>query len=108
MRITVATATLALASLGLSFAADGQAAMTRMRTNIPPEALGPALRSLAKELNFQIVYASKDVALLRTHCAISRFGPTRFPDLGPTFPEFPAEPSERMFTRLSSSPQACG
>jgi hypothetical protein len=23
--------------------------------------------------------------------AISRFGPTRFPDLGPTFPEFPAE-----------------
>lgn len=75
MRIIVATATLGLAFVGLSVAADGQAAMKRVRTSIPPEALGPALRSLAKELNFQIVYASKDVGSLRTHGAVGDFTP---------------------------------
>lgn len=33
-------------------------------------------------------------------CTISRFGPTRFPDLGPTFPGFPAKSSERIFMLL--------
>jgi hypothetical protein len=36
------------------------------------------------------------LAIAVAQCAISRFGPTRFPDLGPTFREVPAEPSERM------------
>lgn len=75
MRMIVAPVTLSLALVGLSAAANGQAAMNRMRTNIPPEALGPALRSLAKELNFQIVYASKDVASLRTRGAVGEFTP---------------------------------
>lgn len=50
-------------------AVGAQAASIRLHTNIPPEALGPALRSLAQEFNFQIVYASKDVASLRTRGA---------------------------------------
>ena len=75
MRIIPAAATLGLLFVGLSVPADGQAAMNRMRTEIPPEALAPALRSLAKELSFQIVFASKDVASLRTHGAVGEFTP---------------------------------
>src|SRR6266850_6172500 len=73
MRITVVAAAISLSIVSLSIAADAQAAMTRMRTNIPAQELGPALRSLAKERNFQIVYASKDVSALRTQGAVGEY-----------------------------------
>jgi len=62
MRITVAAAAISLSILGLSTAAEAPAAMNKVTTNIPAQELGAALRSLATEHNFQIVYASKDVA----------------------------------------------
>lgn len=76
MRIIAAAASLGLVFVGLSMPADGQAAINRLPTDIPPEALAPALRSLAKELNFQIVFASKEVASLRTHGAVGQFTPS--------------------------------
>jgi DNA replication protein DnaC len=41
-------------------------------------------------------------------CRISRFGPTRFPSIGPTLSESPAAPFGGIITRLSSLPQASG
>lgn len=75
MRVSAATATLSAGLIGLSIGADGQAATDRMQANIPPESLGPALRSLAQALDFQVVYASKDVTSRRTRGATGEFTP---------------------------------
>jgi iron complex outermembrane recepter protein len=63
---TIIAAAVGAALIGVSAGADAQSARDRVHTNIPPEALGPALRSLAQEFGFQIVYPSKDIAALRT------------------------------------------
>jgi iron complex outermembrane recepter protein len=66
MRATVIAAAVGAALIGVSAGADAQSATSRVHTHIPPEALGPALRSLAQEFGLQIVYPSKDIASLRT------------------------------------------
>jgi iron complex outermembrane receptor protein len=67
MRATsIIAAAVGAALIGVSAGADAQSARNRVHTDIPPEALGPALRSLAQEFGFQIVYPSKDIAALRT------------------------------------------
>lgn len=58
---------------GFSTLAVAQQPGNRVHTDIPPEALGPALRSLAQEFGFQIVYPSKDVAALRTRGVSGRY-----------------------------------
>ena len=73
MRSNVIAATLGVALIGVSAFAGAQAANARVRTNIPPEALRPALRSLAQEFGFQIVYPSKDVSTLRTRGVVGSF-----------------------------------
>lgn len=76
MRASIQIASVSLALIGISMAADGHAAMDRRYTNIPAEALGPALRTLATELKFQIVYASRDVASRKTRGAVGDFSPS--------------------------------
>lgn len=66
MRTIVAAAALGVALIGVAAPAQAQSAGNRVHTDIPPEALRPALRSLAQEFGFQIVYPSKEVAALRT------------------------------------------
>ncbi|MFT3792437.1 MAG: STN domain-containing protein [Rudaea sp.] len=67
MRITVAVAALALSIVSLSATAQVPTTTNRAPTNIPAQELGPALRALARDRNFQIVFATKDVSSLRTH-----------------------------------------
>ncbi len=66
MRATFVAAAVGLALLGVSVGAQAQSVGDRVRTHIPPEPLGPALRSLAQQFGFQIVYPSRDIASLRT------------------------------------------
>jgi iron complex outermembrane receptor protein len=66
MRATLVAAAVGLALLGVAVGAEAQSASARVSTHIPPEPLGPALRSLAQQFGFQIVYPSKDIASLRT------------------------------------------
>lgn len=68
MRVSVAVAVACLSFVGLSAAADVQAAV-RKSTNIPAQGLGPALQLLAKERGFQVVYVSDEVNSLRTQGA---------------------------------------
>jgi iron complex outermembrane recepter protein len=76
MRIAVIASAITMSAVGLTSAADVQAAMNRVQTNIPAEALGPALRALASEYDFQIVYASQDVSSLHTEGAVGEFTAT--------------------------------
>jgi outer membrane receptor protein involved in Fe transport len=55
---------------GMSVAAEPPANWSRAPTNLPPQDLALALRSLALQRQFQIVFASKDVASLRTQGAV--------------------------------------
>lgn len=73
MRLSILSVLSSLVIAGMPLAALGQTAAGKMHTDIPAEALAPALRSLAQELGFQIVYASKDVAALRTRGAKGEF-----------------------------------
>lgn len=65
MRLSVCAALLCLAVVGLSFGADADAAI-RKTIDIPAQGLGPALNTLAKERNLQVVYRSEIVGSLRT------------------------------------------
>lgn len=71
MRAAVLATTVTLA-IGLAAASDADAAIKRY-INVPAQSLGPALRSLAKQRNFQIIYASQDVADLRSPGAVGEF-----------------------------------
>jgi iron complex outermembrane recepter protein len=72
MRATsIIAAAVGAALIGVSAGADAQSA--RVHTHIPPEALGSALRSLAQDFGFQIVYPSKDIATLRTRGVTGSF-----------------------------------
>lgn len=59
------TAAVGLCLGGLALADDVRTPIKRL-TNIPEEDLGPALQELAKERNFQIVYVSEQINVLRT------------------------------------------
>jgi iron complex outermembrane recepter protein len=68
MRIGVMAAAICLAIVGLSAAADSNAAI-RKDTNIPAEGLGPALEALARTYEFQVLYRTEVVGELRTQGA---------------------------------------
>lgn len=66
VRIAVAAAAVCLSIIAATHASDADAAM-RKPVNIPAEGLGPALRTLAKDRGFQVVYLSDSVDSLQTH-----------------------------------------
>lgn len=65
MRFTLAVAVACLMIGGIS-AADRATAAIRKSTEIPAQGLGPALTSLAKEFDFQVLYRTEVVGTLRT------------------------------------------
>ena len=65
MRITLAAAVACLALGGIAAAGDATAAM-RQPTDIPAEGLGPALTTLAKVFDFQVLYRTEVVGKLHT------------------------------------------
>ena len=73
MRKTALAVAIGLLLTGLSAANEGKAAMVRQATDIPPQDLAPALRLLAKERNFQLVIASRDISGLHTEGAIGEY-----------------------------------
>jgi iron complex outermembrane recepter protein len=74
MRLCVVITAVCLCVVGLSVADDVHASI-RKQTNIPAEGLGPALQTLAKERNFQIVFVSEEVNALHTEGAVGEFTP---------------------------------
>src|ERR1700730_12892736 len=74
MRITVTAAVICMATVGLSLA-DNVHASIKQPTNIPAQALGPALQSLAKDRNFQIIYVSEEIGDSRTAGAVGEYTP---------------------------------
>lgn len=68
MRIAVLATAVCLSVVGLSAASDVEAAIRRP-TNIPAQGLAPALQSLARDRDFQVVYRSEVVGELRTQGA---------------------------------------
>jgi len=71
VRITV-TAVICMTVVGLSMANDVHASI-KQPTNIPPQPLAPALQSLAKDRNFQIVYVSEEIGDRRTGGAAGEY-----------------------------------
>ena len=65
VRITVAAALMCLSLVGITSASDVQAAI-RQPTNIAAQALAPALATLAKDRNVQLVYRSELLENRRT------------------------------------------
>jgi iron complex outermembrane recepter protein len=61
----VAIVAICLSIVGLA-GAEGVKASVRKPTNIPPEGLGPALTTLAKEFDFQVLYRTEVVGTLKT------------------------------------------
>lgn len=72
MRLLVVAAALGLSVVGLSMADDAKA-MSRKPTNIPAERLVPALKQLAHERGFQLVFQSEVVGSALTHGATGEF-----------------------------------
>ncbi|MGH8210216.1 MAG: STN domain-containing protein [Steroidobacteraceae bacterium] len=68
MRLAVVATAIYLAIVGLANADDAKAAI-RKPTDIPAQGLGPALTSLAKEFEFQVLYRTEVVGKLRTQGA---------------------------------------
>lgn len=75
IRTSALSAALILLFSCVAVRANDHHTAAKLHTNIAAGALGPALRALAQELRFQIVYASKDVAQLKTGGAIGEFTP---------------------------------
>jgi iron complex outermembrane recepter protein len=69
MRITLAAAVACLTLGGLAAAGDVTAAI-RKPTDIPAEGLGPALTTLAKEFDFQVLYRTEIVSELKSPGAV--------------------------------------
>lgn len=72
MRIAVVATSLCLFVVGLASATDAQA-MVRQETSIPPQPLDNALRALARDRGFHIVYLPAVVNSLRTQGASGVF-----------------------------------
>src|ERR1700719_3643823 len=73
-RITVTAAAICMTIVGLSVADEVRASI-KQPTNIPAQPLGPALQSLAKDRDFQIVYVSEDIGDRRTGGAVGGLTP---------------------------------
>jgi iron complex outermembrane receptor protein len=65
MRLAVVATAICISMVGFA-AADNAAAAIRKTTNIPAEGLGPALTTLAKEFDFQVLYRTELVGKIRT------------------------------------------
>ena len=65
MRIAVVATAICLSVVGFAVAEDATAAI-RKTTNIPAEGLAPALATLAKEFDFQVLYRTEIVEKLHT------------------------------------------
>ncbi len=74
MKLGVLSTALLFTVVGLAAGGDVGAAMRRP-TNIPAQPLSAALKTLARERNLQVVYASEDVNSLRTPGAVGVFTP---------------------------------
>lgn len=74
MRITVTAAAFYVTIVGLASADDVHASI-KQPTNIPAQRLAPALQSLAKDRNFQIVYVSEEIGDRRTGGAVGVYTP---------------------------------
>ena len=72
MRLSVVVAVACLTLVSLSVADESQASI-RKHTDIPAQELGTALRSLAKDRGFQLVYLSDTVETLHTGGAVGEF-----------------------------------
>jgi iron complex outermembrane recepter protein len=68
MRVAVLATAMCLSAVGLSVAQEASAAI-RKHTEIPAEELGTALKALAKDRGFQVVFRSEVVGSARTHGA---------------------------------------
>jgi len=68
IRVAVVVAVVSLSVGGLSAAADAEASI-RKSTNIPAGELVPALKTLARERGFQVVFQSEVVGTIRTQGA---------------------------------------
>jgi iron complex outermembrane receptor protein len=66
MRTTILAAGVCLSMIGSCFAQTSPAAMTRMETRIPPQALGSALKQVADIRHMQVLFFAVDVKGLRT------------------------------------------
>lgn len=69
MRIAIAAAVACFSIIGVTATAQVHAAI-RQHTEIPPEPLDLALRTLAKDRGFQVVYLTEDVRALKTPGAV--------------------------------------
>jgi iron complex outermembrane recepter protein len=65
MRLAVLASAISLSIVGLATADDAKAAL-RKPVSISAEGLGPALTTLAKEFDFQVLYRTELVGKLRT------------------------------------------
>jgi iron complex outermembrane recepter protein len=74
MRLTLALAVACLGIVGIA-TADPAHASIKQHTEIPAQGLGPALTTLAKEFEFQVLYRTEVVGALRTHGAAGEFTP---------------------------------
>src|SRR6266550_4657146 len=72
MRIAITAAITCLSMAGLTATAQVHAAV-RQHTEIPAESLDLALRTLAKDRGFQLVYLTENVAPLKTGGAMGDF-----------------------------------
>src|SRR5580692_460170 len=72
MRIAIAAAVACLSIIGVTATAQVHAAV-RKHTEIPPEPLDLALRTLAKDRGFQLVYLTENVEALQTRGAVGEF-----------------------------------
>lgn len=68
MRLAIVATAMCLSLVGLAVASDVEASI-RKPINIPAEALGPALKTLAEDRGFQVVFRSEVVGSARTHGA---------------------------------------
>jgi iron complex outermembrane receptor protein len=69
VRIAIIATAIGLSMVGLAAAGDAQAAISKP-TNIPAQGLGPALQTLAKDRDFQVLYRTEVVGDLRTRGAV--------------------------------------
>jgi iron complex outermembrane recepter protein len=72
MRTSAVSAAISVALIGLSLA-DDASAVIRMTTSIPEQPLSSALRSLAKERKFQVLFRSELVRSMRSAGAVGEF-----------------------------------
>ena len=66
MRTALVATCICLTVVGISYADGAKAAMTRIETSIPSQALGPALNELARTRDMQVLYFAAQVRDLRT------------------------------------------